>query len=169
MTGASLHNIIQSQFFTPPASCNPYQGNCTVGVGDGLVAITGGTSVLSITNGAYVQTSDPVAGTLTLASPHKMVGNFLNNGLMLIDLPASDAYSVITTTGSNTFTVIGGPSPTLKAGDMLWSDAFLFGSSVSSAHNNLVGTPTVATRRLPWLCRDVRHHDVAWTHLPQYL
>ena len=61
LTNVSLGNIVQPQFFTPPASCNPHNGSCTIGNDDGLVAFNGGTSILSITNGAYVALSDPVA------------------------------------------------------------------------------------------------------------
>ena len=134
--------------FTMPASCGPVGSTCPVNVNDGViltsafrpVTATGG---LAVAHGAYVGAANPAGQTFTLASPY-VVGTLTapNTAVGWFDLPVSQKYTVQTTSGSNAFTVTAGPR-VLRPGDMLWSDAFLFGSTVATINNAIVGTPTV--------------------------
>ena len=95
--------------------------------------------------GAYVVAMDYANNnTATLATPYTIGPIHEFGQTFLIDLPVSQKYTVTTTVGSDTMTVLSGPNTgILKPGDMLWSDAFLFGSSVMTVTNSIVGTPTV--------------------------
>jgi hypothetical protein len=136
--------------WTFPTDCNALSGEyeCKFGVGDGIVIMgswipTDGQ--LAVAPGAYVATSNPSAKTVTLASPYTILNILNSRDIAVWDLPAKEKYTVQTTTGSNAVTVTAGPASgrLIKAGDMIWSDAFLFGSTVLSAKSSLVGTPTV--------------------------
>ena len=116
-----------------PASCNPNGTSCTIGAGDGVIIMGQWIPVgLAVAPGAYVATSDPAHNTFTLASPYTigpLTGGNVN--VEVWDLPASQKYTIQTTIGSNSMIVTAGPKP-LGEGDMLWSDAFLFGASVAA-------------------------------------
>ena len=56
--------------------------------------------------------------------------------MVLYDLPLSQAYTYQSTMGSSTITVTAGPE-VLKPGDVIWSDAYLFGTTVWNADNHL--------------------------------
>ena len=141
LTGVQLSaggNAVPDPTFTYPASCNPSGGVCTIGVGDGLIVMTNWVppnGELSVAPGAYVSASNPGAETLTLASPYTIIGQLVASSSFIWDLPAAQKYTVQTTLASNTITVTAGPRP-LGPGDLLWSDAFLFGSSVSTVNGN---------------------------------
>ena len=62
--------------------------------------------------------------------------------------PVAQAFKIQTTSGSNSVTVISGPQP-LKTGDVILSDAFPFGTTVS----NVTGTsfPQTVTMTVPTL------------------
>ena len=128
--------------FTYPSGC------CFPGDGDGILMIStwaaNSNHSLIVDPGTYVATggSDPTHGKLTLSSPIHTFDQF--GGGNFYDLPASQKYTVQTTIGSNSIIVTAGPRP-LQAGDMIWSDAFLFGATVWQGGNAIVGTPTVRT------------------------
>ena len=121
-----------------PASCSPSNGSCTVGVGDGVVIMGIWIPVSpAVDPGAYVATSDHGnPGSFTLASGYTIKPTTSGATNMEVwDLPASLKYTIQTTIGSNTMIVTAGPKP-LAEGDMLWSEAFLFGSSVYTTDGN---------------------------------
>ena len=127
ITGIGLAPLVNAGYVTLPASCNPSAGECHVGVGDGVIYAS--QSQMLVAPGAYVSASDPVARTVTLASPYTVLPNTVAAiPAGFFDLPAAQKYTVQTTTGSNTIVVTAGPRP-LREGDMLWSDAFLFGAT----------------------------------------
>ena len=130
------------------------QGTVITALGTG----TGGTGtyVVSISQTVasgtlYVQLLDPVpvvapgayftavsGNTATLSSSFLPSAAVLarsgGSTVQLWRLPAALAYAVTTTSGSNSMTVVSGPSNVpLAAGDMLWSDAFPFGTQVLTA------------------------------------
>ena len=107
LTQVALQNDIgYDPNFTMPASCNPYPGygECTVGVGDGLILFSGWqppNMAPAVAPGTYVTASDPSARTLTLSSPIISVGLYggtypVGSGYMW-DLPASQKYAIRTT------------------------------------------------------------------------
>jgi hypothetical protein len=247
LTSVNLHNRLAGAPFTMPSSCNPSGGACTVGVNDGIIAISGwqpANNDLAVNTGAYAVASDPVAKTMTLSTPIKNMGLFSGTpvtGVVIWDLPASQKYSIrtmpsyVTTTATssaynsttgdlaltfataplgasypadtcfqlqvygfsdtagtdyqqlsgvwyvnnitsagtvihlqapkgltitslsggilysnaiglagNAVCMLSGPR-LLKPGDMIWSDAFLFGTTVTQMVNHVAGTPTVHT------------------------
>jgi hypothetical protein len=62
----------------------------------------------------------------------------LNLDDRFFQFPASQAFKVQTTVGSNVVTVISGPR-LLQTGDVIWSDAFKFGATVWSYHTTAGG------------------------------
>ena len=138
--------------FVYPPGCQSFWGGCFPGVGDGVVMFPGyspgqdGTDfgLLAVANGAYIATADYPGRQFTLASGYVIKMNNAYNSVTFYDLPASQKYTVNTTSGSATVTVTNGPR-LIKPADMLWSDAFPFGSTVLENHNAIVGTPTVNT------------------------
>ena len=62
-------------------------------------------------------------------------------GMATYQLPATQAFKVRTTNGSTTVTVVSGPR-LLHGGDVIWSDAFRFGTTINSA-SGTVGAQTV--------------------------
>jgi hypothetical protein len=131
--------------FKLPSDCHPVGTTCSFGVGDGIIIADGWVhSKLAVAPGAYVGTSDPPSRSLTLAAPYTVLGPLNSVGGGIWDLPAKQKYTIQTTSGSNTAIVTAGPR-LLRPGDMLWSDAFLFGTSVLSMANAIAGTPTVNT------------------------
>ena len=147
ITGISMDNDLPpgSSIFTPPSDCNPVGSSCTFGVGDGIIAIEGWEPVnssLAVDPGAYVATSNPSTGSVTLASPYLVKPLHATPGLSLYNLPVKQKYTVQTTIGSPIVTVTNGPR-LLQPGDMIWSDAWPFGSTVIDTNNAIVGTPTV--------------------------
>jgi len=65
----------------------------------------------------------------------------LTGGIAFLRLPVTQAFSVTTSSGSNSVTVVAGPR-LIRPGDMIWSDAFLFGHVVYSA-SGTVGNQTL--------------------------
>ena len=61
--------------------------------------------------GAYLQSFDTGTLTGTLASGYTVLTTPANIGGMIIDLPASQKYTVQTTTGNGTAVVTAGPRP----------------------------------------------------------
>jgi hypothetical protein len=131
--------------FVFPSDCNAggAWGACFFGAGDGIVAFSQyntGNAILSVAPGAYVATANAAGQSITLASPYTILD--YNSGVELWDLPVKQKFSVNTTMGSGTITVTAGPR-LLVPGDVIWNDAFLFGSTVVNISNAIAGTPTV--------------------------
>ena len=65
--------------------------------------------------------------------------------LRFFQLPKSQEFKIQTTVGSHTVTVVSGPRP-LQMGDVIWSDAFPFGTTVGDYQSDGTGTtpPAVA-------------------------
>jgi hypothetical protein len=133
--------------WTFPSDCpqSPYGNECAFGVGDGILA-TGKwiTDQIAVPPGDYVTATDPIHRTVTLAQP-VIVSQTNSAAGKVWDLPFKERYLVTTTTGNNVATVLSGPNRAIKSGDMVWSDAFVYGSTVVHVDNVLVGTPTVNT------------------------
>jgi hypothetical protein len=143
ITNVGLNSTISMPL---PASCDPVGASCTFGVGDGIIAMgnwipTNG--ALAVAPGAYVETSNPTAHSLTLAPPY-VIGTLTGGAptMNVWDLPVSLKYTIQTTAGSNSMVVTAGPKP-LAVGDMLWTEAFLFGSSVNTVDNTTAFPQTV--------------------------
>ena len=65
-------------------------------------------------------------------------------GLTITSLSGGILYSNPVGKAGNALCATSGPR-VLKAGDMIWSDAFLLGTTVTQTVNHLAGTPTVAS------------------------
>ena len=146
--------------FPMPSSCNPINNTCTVAVGDGIVGNANWLGVgtqLATSPGAYVTAVNNAVSpkTFTLNTPILGAGFrsgswAAGGGMNYYDLPAAQKFTVNTVSGSNSVTVTTGPQEfnsgtrTLKPGDVIWNDAFLFGTSVQRLiSNSIVGAVTV--------------------------
>ena len=143
--------------FVFPADCNPVgaYGQCWPGVGDGIVAISSWQppdSNLAVAPGAYIASTDPSTLSVTLAAPYTSINA---GGVNLWYLPVKQRYKVETSTSSTLITVVSGPR-LLRPGDMIWSDAFPFGTTVIDTMNGLLGTPSVAAGGSGILARQAR-------------
>jgi hypothetical protein len=137
INNVSLNGLLGG-IFTFPSACTPVGGQCTFGVGDGVIMAS--QSAMMTAPGAYVSA---VSGrTLTLASPYTILATAAAIPTRIFDLPVSQKYTIQTTTGSNSATVTAGPRP-LEPGDMLWSDAFLFGATVLTVSNSTAFPQTI--------------------------
>ena len=114
----------------------------TWGVGDGIIAMpygyAGDVGVLMAQQGTffsvpYGTTITAVSGsTLTMNNPATILTPPSDLRQMFVyRLPATLAYHVNTTVGSNVVTMTGGPPIKVFPGDFIWSDAFPFGSVVA--------------------------------------
>ena len=113
-------------------------------IGDGIVATAamggqtaGAAAFPAFAPGAYL--SNVSGGTLTLAAGYTANANLNagSNPVAIYQLPVAQKYTIQTTSGSNSVLVTAGPQP-LVSGDVIWSDAFPFGSTVrevSTAHS----------------------------------
>lgn len=121
------------------------------GAGDGIIAtltnkFPAGNAIppsqwLAVPAGAYIDTA--VGSTLTL---HSGFTSNASGGVTFWQLPAAQAFSFNSTTGSNTITITAGPRK-MQSGDMLWSDAFPFGSLVRTASGSS-GAQTITVSNL---------------------
>lgn len=109
--------------------------------GDGIMIFpqAGGsfasTDIFVVSPGAYI--SGVSGSTLTLGSGYTTDSALpASTTLAIYQLPVSLKFSVTTTSGSNAVTVTGGPR-LLVPGDMVWSDAFPFGSTVLTVSGSL--------------------------------
>ncbi len=110
------------------------------GAGDGVIAFNQllGDTAPTVPAGAYIDSA--TSDTITLHSGFAPTGTGVN-GTFLWRLPADKVFHVNTTIGSNVFTVTSG-SYKLQSGDLIWSDAFPFGTTVVSV-SGPVGAQTV--------------------------
>jgi hypothetical protein len=104
--------------------------------GDGVIML-GGTKTdvaLATPPGAYLAS---VSGaTVTLATGFAVTTTPVYESAYLFRLPAANASTVTTTTGSTTVTTTGGPYLWVP-GDLIWSDAFPYGTTVSTTLGSL--------------------------------
>ena len=111
------------------------------GAGDGVIML-GGTKTdvaLATPPGAYLAS---VSGTsVTLATGFALTSSPVYSSAYMFRLPAALASTVTTTTGSTTVTTTGGPYLFLP-GDLIWSDAFPYGSTVNTVSGS-VGAQTL--------------------------
>ena len=124
----------------------------TWNVGDGVIVTPGGAgfetngaaTIPAVTPGAYV---GGVSGnTLTLAAPYTInpALNSAPQGVITLRLPSALKFTVQTTIGSNSVLVTGGPR-LLVPGDVVWCDAFPFGTTVLTASGSLGAQTVVMT------------------------
>ena len=137
----------------PGASYTPGFPLFQVQPNDGIIAMGGWCPLNStpITKpGTWVQSVTTVPQKVTFApgfdvgpaSDYDLCGS--SPAAAIWDLAASQVYSITTSVGVNSLTVLSGPR-TLKPGDFIWSDAFPYGSYVTGGPNSIVGVPTVNT------------------------
>ena len=149
-TGISLNQTLankQNVITLPGGGCGyGSRAECAIQAGDGVIAFSAylGPGSPLTAPGAYIGAADPSTNTATLAAPYSILssGMTVNGGANIVDLPAAQKYTIQTTTGSNVAIVTAGPR-LLRPGDLIWSDAFLFGTSVQGSVNAIAGTPTV--------------------------
>ena len=119
---------------TPSVAGSPF-----FGVGDGVI-IKGTTQTDAPLATAVGETVTAIgSGSITLATPVTATGDYQT---ALWRLPAALADTVTTISGSSTVTTTGGPY-LFNAGDVVWSDAFPFGSMVFNTSGSL-GAQTLA-------------------------
>jgi len=114
------------------------------GAGDGFIGMAdNGQPGLSVPVGDYVTNVSGSTGhqTLTLHTAATASTTISVGRTALYRLPAALKFSVTTTMGSNSVIVTGGPF-LLHSGDLIWSDAFSFGSTVLTAKGT-VGSQTL--------------------------
>ena len=120
--------------------------------GDGVFLIGGATPKAPlVVPGAYIQSATPPDGsgyqTITLAPPfvvghQEILFGSENHAALGWRLPANEMYHIQATAGSANAVITGGRRP-LKAGTLIWSQPFVFGSELNSVNNAVTGTPTV--------------------------
>lgn len=131
----TVSNVNMETFGSIPAT--------TWGVGDGIIvrdrlAYFSGVRGPITASGAYIS---GVAGTtLTLNASFPVTSTPLY-GTVIYRLPAARMIPITTVTGSDTFTTTGG-TVKIRPGDVIWSDAFPFGS-VAGEVSGSVGAQTV--------------------------
>lgn len=137
----------------------------TWGIGDGIFVTprnSGGLAsgaIITVDPGAYV--SGVSGSTLTLAGSYTTSGSLGSaNPLAIYRLPAALKYTVQTTIGSNSVLVTAGPRK-LIPGDVVWSDAFPFGTTVFSVSGAL-GNQT-AIMNIPFVNTTAQNATVTHT------
>ena len=136
-TGISANTTITG-FLTGTGGTGTYTVSNSQTVASEAMQVNDVNAAPLLANGAYI---DSVAGTtLNLHAGYASPKTY-DYDSFIWRLPAALKFSVTTTAGSSTFTVTGGPKK-LQSGDLIWSDAFPFGSQVYTV-SGAAGAQTV--------------------------